>query len=56
MIEETLAVLSGLATYFIPSKPSSDPFTVKIGVLAYAFATLRFLSNTMTFAQISSSI
>lgn len=42
--------------YLIPSKPSSDPFTVRTGTRAYAFATRRFLSNTITFAQISSSI
>lgn len=43
-------------TYRIPSKPSSEPFIVKTGARAYALATRRFRSNTITFAQISSSI
>lgn len=42
--------------YLNPSKPSSEPFTVRTGARAYALATLLFLSRTMTFAQISSSI
>lgn len=42
--------------YLIPSNPSSEPLIVSTGVRAYAFATRRFLSNTMIFAQISSSI
>lgn len=43
-------------TYLNPSKPSSEPFTVSTGALAYAFATRRLRSKTITFAQISSSI
>lgn len=46
----------GVHTYRNPSKPSSEPLTVNTGALAYAFATLLFLSRTITFAQISSSI
>ena len=45
-----------LITYRNPSKPSSDPFTVRTGARAYAFATRLFRSRTITFAQISSSI
>lgn len=42
--------------YLKPSNPSLDPLIVRTGALAYAFATLRFLSKTITLAQISSSI
>lgn len=45
-----------LLTHRKPSKPSSEPFIVSTGARAYAFATLRFLSRTITLAQISSSI
>lgn len=43
-------------THRKPSKPSSEPLTVRTGALAYAFATRLFLSRTITLAQISSSI
>lgn len=42
--------------YLNPSNPSLEPFIVRTGALAYAFATRLFLSKTITFAQISSSI
>ena len=55
-----LLSLSGLSKPLTPilnpSKPSSDPLTVRTGALAYALAILRFRSNTITFAQISSSM
>lgn len=43
-------------TYRMPSKPSSEPFIVKTGARAYALATRRLRSNTITLAHISSSI
>ena len=53
----SLIGLSNPATPILkPSKPSSLPFTVTIGARAYALATRLFLSSTITFAQISSSM
>lgn len=43
-------------THLMPSKPSSEPFIVSTGARAYAFATRRFRSKTITLAHISSSI
>lgn len=43
-------------THLIPSNPSSELLMVKIGARAYALATRRLPSKTISFAQISSSI
>lgn len=43
-------------TYRMPSKPSSEPLMVSTGARAYALATRRLRSKTITLAQISSSI
>lgn len=50
------ACKNNIWAYLIPSNPSSEPFIVNTGARAYALATRRFLSNTITFAHISSSI
>lgn len=43
-------------SYLMPSKPSSEPLIVNTGARAYALATRRLRSNTITLAHISSSI
>ena len=57
VVFESLNGLSNPATPIRnPSKPSVLPLTVITGALAYALATLRFRSRTITLAQISSSM
>lgn len=51
-----LHTLVPCTTYRMPSKPSSEPLMVSTGARAYALATRRLRSKTITLAQISSSI